>query len=105
MNAVVESVRSLWIPLEGINLMLPNGAVAAVINYQPLDMVENGPHWLLGVVRWRESVMWMGAQGVTDFWEIGAGKALIGMVRRIDRAATTRAIGSAADVQAATQDG
>jgi [acyl-carrier-protein] S-malonyltransferase len=60
---------------------------------------------ITGVVRWRESVMWMGAQGVTDFWEIGAGKALIGMVRRIDRAATTRAIGSAADVQAATQDG
>jgi [acyl-carrier-protein] S-malonyltransferase len=56
---------------------------------------------ITGVVRWRESVMWMGAQGVTDFWEIGAGKALIGMVRRIDRAATTRAIGSAADVQAA----
>lgn len=54
MNAVVESVRSLWLPLEGINLMLPNVAVAEVINYQPLDMVENGPHWLLGVVRWRE---------------------------------------------------
>jgi [acyl-carrier-protein] S-malonyltransferase len=31
-----------------------------------------------GSVRWRESVMWMAAQGVTEFWEIGAGKALSG---------------------------
>lgn len=54
MTAIAESVRSLWIPLEGTNLMLPNVAVAEVINYQPLEMVENGPHWLLGVVRWRE---------------------------------------------------
>jgi malonyl CoA-acyl carrier protein transacylase len=36
-----------------------------------------------GSVRWRESVAWMAAQGVTEFWEIGAGKALSGMVKRI----------------------
>jgi len=55
-------------------------------------------------VRWRESVAWMLGQGVTTFWEIGAGKALIGMVRRIDRSAQTQAVGSAADVRAATTD-
>jgi [acyl-carrier-protein] S-malonyltransferase len=50
-------------------------------------------------VRWRESVMWMaGEGGVTDFWEIGAGKALSGMIRRIAKDAGTRAVGSAADV-------
>jgi [acyl-carrier-protein] S-malonyltransferase len=59
---------------------------------------------ITGVVRWRESVSWMMGQGVDTFWEIGAGKALIGMVRRIDRAAATRAVGSAADVQAAVAD-
>lgn len=57
-----------------------------------------------GSVRWRESVMWMAGQGVTECWEIGAGKALIGMVRRIDRSVATRAIGTAADVQAAMAD-
>jgi [acyl-carrier-protein] S-malonyltransferase len=60
---------------------------------------------ITGAVRWRESVNWMVGQGVDDFWEVGAGKALIGMVRRIERSAATRAVGSAADVQAATQEG
>ncbi len=54
-------------------------------------------------VRWRESVSWMVSHGVTEFWEIGAGKALSGMVRRIDRGAATRQIGSADDVRAAAE--
>ena len=53
-----------------------------------------------GSVRWRESVGWMAAQGVTEFWEIGAGKALSGMVKRIAKEATTRAIGAPADLAA-----
>ncbi|MFY0691853.1 MAG: ACP S-malonyltransferase [Paracoccaceae bacterium] len=56
-----------------------------------------------GSVRWRESVAYMGAQGVTEIWEIGAGKALSGMVRRVDRAIATRAVGAAADVAAAVE--
>ena len=52
-------------------------------------------------VRWRESVDWMAGQGVTDFWEIGAGKALSGMVRRIAKDAETRAVLSPEDVAAA----
>jgi [acyl-carrier-protein] S-malonyltransferase len=58
---------------------------------------------ITGPVRWRESVGFMGAQGVTEIWEIGAGKALSGMVRRINRDIATRAVGSAADVKAAAE--
>jgi [acyl-carrier-protein] S-malonyltransferase len=54
-----------------------------------------------GSVRWRESVAWMAAQGVTDFWEVGAGKALSGMIRRIAPEAVTRAVGTPEDVAAA----
>ena len=54
-----------------------------------------------GSVRWRESVGWMVAQGVTEFWEIGAGKALSGMIRRIAKESVTRAVGTADDVRAA----
>jgi chemosensory pili system protein ChpC len=54
MNAVVEYVRSLWVPLDGINLLVPNVAIAEVINFQPLEMIQEGPNWLLGSLRWRE---------------------------------------------------
>ncbi len=54
-----------------------------------------------GAVRWRESVVWMVEQGVTDFWEVGAGKALSGMIRRIAKDAHVRAIGTAEDVRSA----
>ncbi|MFD1194272.1 ACP S-malonyltransferase [Seohaeicola saemankumensis] len=54
-----------------------------------------------GSVRWRESVMWMAAEGVTEAWEVGAGKALTGMIRRIVREMECRAIGTPEDVAAA----
>lgn len=54
-----------------------------------------------GAVRWRESVSWMGAHGVDEIWEIGAGKALSGMIRRIDREIATLAVGTPEEVAAA----
>lgn len=56
---------------------------------------------ITGAVRWRESVEWMTRAGVTEFWEIGAGKALSGMIRRISRDAVTRAVGTPEDVASA----
>jgi [acyl-carrier-protein] S-malonyltransferase len=53
-----------------------------------------------GSVRWRESVAFMVGQGVTEFWEIGAGKALSGMIKRIERSATLNAVGTPADITA-----
>lgn len=52
-------------------------------------------------VRWRDSVAFMAAEGVTEFWEIGPGKALSGMIRRIAPGAATRAVGTPDDVRAA----
>jgi len=54
-----------------------------------------------GRVRWRESVQWMASNGVDEIWEIGAGKALSGMVRRIDRSIETRAVSSPDEVASA----
>jgi [acyl-carrier-protein] S-malonyltransferase len=54
-----------------------------------------------GAVRWRESVARMAEEGVTEIWEIGAGRALSGMVRRIAPDVTTRAIGTPAQVDEA----
>ena len=53
-----------------------------------------------GSVRWRESVLWMEQAGVTEIWEIGAGKALSGMIKRIAKGVETRAIGTPEDIAA-----
>ena len=57
-----------------------------------------------GAVRWRESVMFMAAAGVTSFYELGAGKALSGMIKRIDRGLATAAVGTPEQVAAAAAD-
>lgn len=48
-----DSVRTLIIPLQGCNLLLPNVAVAEVIAYMRPRAVENAPEWLLGTINWR----------------------------------------------------
>ena len=53
-----------------------------------------------GSVRWRESVAWMAGQGVTEAWEIGAGKALSGMIRRISKEIACHNVGASADIAA-----
>lgn len=91
--------------LAGVDMKAP--AVTVVPNVRAAG--ENDPAVLRGLlvdqvtgaVRWRESVAWMAGNGVTEIWEIGAGKALSGMIRRIDRDVATRAVGTPDDVVAA----
>ncbi|MGP1358703.1 ACP S-malonyltransferase [Roseicyclus sp.] len=91
--------------LEAVDLRAPSVPLVANVTARP----ESGPdiirrqlvEQVTGRVRWRESVAWMASDGVTETWEIGAGKALSGMVRRIDRALETRAVGTADEVRAA----
>ncbi len=54
-----------------------------------------------GRVRWRETVEWFAASGVTSLYEIGAGKVLSGLARRINRDLATINVGAPADVDAA----
>ncbi|WP_108835831.1 ACP S-malonyltransferase [Tateyamaria sp. Alg231-49] len=91
--------------LAGVDMKAP--AVTVVPNVRAAG--ENDPAVLRGLlvdqvtgaVRWRESVAWMAGNGVTEIWEIGAGKALSGMIRRIDRDVATRAVGTPDNVVAA----
>ncbi|MEE1655067.1 ACP S-malonyltransferase [Microvirga sp. CF3062] len=51
-----------------------------------------------GTVRWRESVAFMAAQGVDSFYEVGSGKVLTGLVKRIATGASSAAIGAPEDI-------
>ena len=53
-----------------------------------------------GMVRWRESVAYMKEQGVDKITEIGAGKVLAGLVKRIDKEIEASSVGEPADIEA-----
>ena len=81
-------------------------AVPLIANVRAEPVTEPGAirrllvEQVTGAVRWRESIANLGAMGVGEFWEIGAGKALSGMIRRILPGAEVRAIGTPADIAA-----
>jgi [acyl-carrier-protein] S-malonyltransferase len=52
-----------------------------------------------GMVRWRESVLYLKDQGVSTLYELGAGKVLAGLTRRIDRELTGQSVGTPQDVE------
>ncbi len=54
-----------------------------------------------GQVRWRETVQWFAANGVTTLYEIGSGKVLTGLARRIDKNVNGIAVNTPADIDAA----
>ncbi len=53
-----------------------------------------------GMVRWRESVIWMKEQGVSEMIEIGSGKVLSGLVRRIEKDVECKNAGTVEEVEA-----
>jgi [acyl-carrier-protein] S-malonyltransferase len=67
----------------------------------PEEIVARLVEQVTGRVRWRETVEWFGQNGVTTLYEVGAGKVLSGLARRIDRDMATAAINSPGDVEAA----
>jgi len=66
----------------------------------PADIVPALVAQVTGTVRWRECVEYMAQHGVTHFYEIGAGKVLTGLVKRIADGAVGTAIGTPDDIAA-----
>ncbi len=90
--------------LAGVDIKSP--AVALIANVRadavtdPDEIRQLLVEQVTGSVRWRESVQAMAAKGVTEFWEIGAGKALSGMIRKIDRSLASKQVGTPENVTA-----
>ena len=66
----------------------------------PQDIVRRLVEQVTGTVRWRECVMFMAGAGVTTFYEIGSGKVLTGLLKRIADGAAGTTIGTPAEVAA-----
>ncbi len=56
-----------------------------------------------GQVRWRETIEWLGANGVTNLMEVGSGKVLSGLARRINRELSSVAVGNPDDIEKALE--
>jgi [acyl-carrier-protein] S-malonyltransferase len=67
---------------------------------EPNEIVRSLVAQVTGTVRWRESVAFMALAGVTTFYEVGAGKVLSGLVKRIADGATGIAVGTPEDIAA-----
>ncbi len=66
----------------------------------PREIVQRLVEQVTATVRWRECVAYMAGQGVTTFYEVGSGKVLTGLLKRIADGATGTAIGTPEDVAA-----
>ncbi|MCF1503527.1 ACP S-malonyltransferase [Afifella sp. H1R] len=83
----------------------PSVPVVANVTARPLTAVSEIRQRLVeqvtGAVRWRESVAWMGENGVTLLAEIGAGRVLSGLVRRIAPGMSALTVGKPEEIEAA----
>jgi len=79
--------------------VIANVTAAAVSD--PAEIRDTLVRQVVGTVRWRECVMAMAAMGVTDVFEIGSGKVLAGLVKRIEKTLNATSIGTPADIAAA----
>lgn len=86
------SVKSPCVPLVANVLAKPTSDPAQIIRGL-IDQVT-------GTVRWRESIAYMAGAGVTTFYEVGSGKVLSGLVKRIAEGATGVPVGTPEDVAA-----
>lgn len=88
--------------LADVEKKAPSVPVVANVTASPLsdpdEIAGRLVEQVTGRVRWRETVEWFGANGVSTLYEVGAGKVLSGLARRIDRDIVTVPVNTPADV-------
>lgn len=77
--------------------VIPNVSVEPETN--PEKIIELLVHQVTGRVRWRETVEWFAAHNVDTLFEIGCGKVLTGLARRIDRNLNGLTVGTAEEIE------
>lgn len=69
----------------------------------PEDITRLLVEQVTGQVRWRETISWFGQNGIETMFEVGSGKVLTGLARRIDRNLAGVALNSPADLDGALE--
>jgi [acyl-carrier-protein] S-malonyltransferase len=91
--------------LEKTTLNVPSVPLIANVTAAPVSDPETIRKLLVeqvtGTVRWRESIEAMKSEGVERIFELGAGKVLAGLVKRIAREIEASAVGGPEDIEAA----
>ena len=101
---MAPAAEKMKVELEAIKIKPPIVPIVSNVSAQaisaPTEIKKLLVSQVTGSVRWRESIMWMAKNNVDEIWEIGSGKALSGMIRRIDKNINLMAISSPEDVRA-----
>ncbi len=102
MSPAADAMREALAGVAKSNPVVPVVSNVVVLPLtDPAEIAERLVEQVTGQVRWRETVEWFAANGVTTLYEVGSGKVLSGLARRIDRNVTTATVGTAAEVEAA----
>lgn len=102
MTPAAEAMRAA---LAEVKKSAPTVPVIANVSVTPLtdpdEIAGRLVEQVTGQVRWRETVEWFSTNGVTTLYEIGSGKVLTGLAKRINREINGVAVNSPADIEAA----
>jgi len=100
---MAPAAEKMKIELEAIKIKPPIVPIVSNVSAQaisdPNEIKKLLVSQVTGSVRWRESIMWMAKNNVDEIWEIGSGKALSGMIRRIDKNISLKTFSSPDDIR------
>ena len=105
MNSAATNMKS---KIENVNFTKPNYEIITNVSASPTNdpvkikklLVEQ----IYSKVRWRESILYMANQNITEYLEIGPGKVLTGLVKRILPSANSSSINSIEDIKNITNE-
>ena len=103
-SLMAKAARAVESALRDIHVDMPRFPIVANVDAAPNQDAAKVPSLLVrqidGAVKWSQSVAWLAAQGVTRGLEIGPGKVLAGLVKKIDRRIAVHGVGDPESVAA-----
>ncbi len=101
---MAPAAEAMEVALSGSTVMTPRVPVVSNVRASPVtdpaEIVRLLVEQVTGTVRWRESIIYMAGAGVNRMVEVGAGKVLCGLVKRIDKSISSTNVATPEDVAA-----